>query len=276
MKRVGLGVVLVLVLVLVTAAGSARTAVAGQQGPPSHASVPLYLALGDSLAAGVGASDPNATAYVPLFYEYLRGNLGCAQGQAAVCPELRLQNLGRSGATTTTLLRDQLPLALEVLWARNGDDNPRNDVELITVDIGGNDAFALLRVCAGGVTAECAQAVQATFATINQNLSTALSQLRAAAGPDTEIVVMTYYNGLVGCDRAAAAPQADLILEGGPGLPTGLNDLIRAIAAQAGATVAETYGLLGSGDLVGGDDCLHPDDSGHQLLANAFAVASAA
>ena len=30
-----------------------------------------YLALGDSLAEGVGASDPETTAYVPLFHQFL-------------------------------------------------------------------------------------------------------------------------------------------------------------------------------------------------------------
>jgi lysophospholipase L1-like esterase len=39
--------------------------------------------------------------------------------------------------------------------------------------------------------------------------------------------------------------------------------------------VADTYGLLGSGDLVGGTDCLHPNDAGHQRIAEAFAAALA-
>lgn len=262
-------------LVLLLAAGLAGAA-AAQQDPPDHASVPLYLALGDSLAAGAGASDPDETAYVPLFHEHLRGNPRCDRGVAEVCPAMQLQNISRPGATTTTLRQSQLPLALDVLGARHGDDNPRNDVEVITIDIGGNDVFALVTVCDAGVTPECVQAIQATFATIAQNLSATLSQLRAAAGPETEFVVMTYYNALIACDRSAIVPQADLILEGGPVLPMGLNELIRTIAAQVGASVAETYGLLGPDDLVGGADCLHPDDSGHQIIADAFAAASAA
>ena len=263
-----------LLLVLLLAAGLAGAA-AAQQDPPAYAPVPLYLALGDSLAAGVGASDPDGTAYVPLFYEHLRGNPTCNRGAAEVCPAMQLQNLGRPGATTTTLRQSQLPLALDVLQARNGDDNPRNDVEVITIDIGGNDVFALVTVCDAGATPECVQAIQATFATIAQNLASALSQLRAAAGPETEIVVMTYYNALIACDRSAIVPQADLILEGGSGLPVGLNDLIRMTAAQVDASVAETYGLFGPEDLVGGSDCLHPDDSGHQIIADAFAAAEA-
>jgi hypothetical protein len=32
------------------------------------------------------------------------------------------------------------------------------------------------------------------------------------------------------------------------------------------------YALLGSEDLVGGTDCLHPNDAGHQKIAEAFAA----
>ena len=37
--------------------------------------------------------------------------------------------------------------------------------------------------------------------------------------------------------------------------------------------VAETYGRLGPGELVGGDDCLHPNDAGYQVITEAFAAA---
>ncbi len=272
LKRVLVGIWLVVAIVVSPVAG----AMTEPEVPPSDASVPLYLALGDSLAAGVGASDPEETGYVPVFHDYLRENAGCDRGMAGVCPELRLLNFGQGGATTTTLLRDQVPVALQVLWERNGNENPLNDVERITVDIGGNDAFALYGVCSSGVTAECAGAVQATFATVAQNLTTALVSLRAAAEAETQIIVMTYYNGLIGCERAGAAPMADVLLEGGAVLPAGLNDVIRASAARAGAGIAETYGLLGTDDLVGGTNCLHPDDSGYRIIADAFAAASAA
>jgi len=241
--------------------------------PPAGASTPLYLALGDSLAVGVGASNPSSTGYVPLLLDYLRGALSCDRGQSQLCPELQLLNLGQAGGTTTSLLQSQLPAALEALAARNGDDNPRNDVEVITVDIGGNDAAVLNEICAGGITPQCVQGVQTTFGTIAQNLTTALAQLRTAAGPDTRIIVMTYFNSLIACDLAALAPLVDVLLEGGSGLNGGLNDLIRGTASVVGASVAETYGLLGPGDLVGGSDCRHPVDSGYRIIADAFTAA---
>ena len=85
---------------------------------------------------------------------------------------------------------------------------------------------------------------------------------------------MTYDNPLGSCYLSDLAPLAGAVLEGGSGLPYGLNDLIRAVAnGVGGVTVVETYGLLDSGDWVGGQDCLHPDDSGHLKIAKAFRAA---
>jgi hypothetical protein len=63
------------------------------------------------------------------------------------------------------------------------------------------------------------------------------------------------------------------VLEGAPGFDGRLNDLIRAISAAYGVAVADTYGRLAARDLVGGDDCLHPNDSGHRIIADLFDAA---
>ncbi len=49
--------------------------------------------------------------------------------------------------------------------------------------------------------------------------------------------------------------------------------MTRAVSAQHGALVAETFGALGDGDFVGGSDCLHPTDAGYEKIAAAFDVA---
>jgi lysophospholipase L1-like esterase len=85
------------------------------------------------------------------------------------------------------------------------------------------------------------------------------------------LIAMTYYNPLPSCRLASLAPLADAVLEGGPGVTLGLNDLIRSIAAANGVLVAETYGQLGPDELVGGSDCLHPNDAGYQRITEAFA-----
>jgi len=51
-----------------------------------------------------------------------------------------------------------------------------------------------------------------------------------------------------------------------PGLAPGFNGLIETISAQYGAKVADTFGALGTGDFVGGSDCLHPDTDGHAKI----------
>jgi lysophospholipase L1-like esterase len=234
---------------------------------------PLYLALGDSLAAGVGASNPNLTAYVPQFYQLLRQQLACQPAGTPSCRSLTLRNLGVGGATSTTLIATQLPEAVAELQARNGDRNPYNDVRVVTIDIGGNDVFGVVSACSAGPTTECAALIQARLQTFAANFTQILSELRAAAGPDTVIIAMTYYNPLPSCRLASLAPLADAVLEGGPGVTAGLNDLIRSIAAAHGVLVAETYGQLGPDDLVGGNDCLHPNDAGYQIITEAFAAA---
>jgi hypothetical protein len=87
-------------------------------------------------------------------------------------------------------------------------------------------------------------------------------------------VAMTYYNPLPACHLAPLAPLGEAVLEGDPALAEqGLNDLIRSISAAHRVEVAETHGLLGPTDLVGGRDCLHPADAGHERIAGAFADA---
>jgi lysophospholipase L1-like esterase len=258
----------ILVLGLLTVSGPAS---AEPSQPPIGR--PLYLALGDSLAAGVGASDPAVTGYVPQFYQLLRQELACQPAGQPSCGSLALRNLGVGGATSTTLLATQLPEAVAELQARNGDPNPYNDVRVVTIDVGGNDVFGVVSSCAAGPTPECGALIQARLQTFAVNFTQILAQLRAAAGPDTVIIAMTYYNPLPSCRLASLAPLADAVLEGGLGVAVGLNDLIRSIAAAHGVLVAETYGQLGPGELVGGSDCLHPNDAGYQVITEAFVAA---
>ncbi len=232
-------------------------------------SQPEYLALGDSLGVGVGASDPATNGYVPVFRDFLESEDG-------LDTDLFLNNLSIGGATSTSLISQQLSAAVAELEDRNGDKKSKNDVEVVTVAIGGNDVFALLFVCAGGFTTPCITAVTSTFATFSTNFDLILDELRTAAGPDTTIIVMTYYNSLVnpGCPFNALAPLGDIVLEGGGPLPAGLNDLIRGIAVAHDAEVADLVpggvfpALLGPSHVQ--PDCLHANDDGYEIIADEF------
>lgn len=230
---------------------------------------PVHLGLGDSVAWGFGASDPFTMGYVPLVNRRA-SDLYCVV-EARGCAPVDLVNMAVPGATSTSLIANQLQPALELLTARNSDADAANDVVLVTVTIGGNDLFnPVIAACSGGVTPECTEVIANGFATYTANLGQILGSLRAAAGPNTEIAMMTYYNPLGACFLADLAPLADLVLEGGGPLPAGLNDIIRGVSAATGVTVVETYGELRRDDFVGGADCLHPDDSGYKKISRLF------
>ncbi len=196
---------------------------------------------------------------------------------------LRVTNLGvggpgapAGGETTGTMIAGgQLDAAVAELTTRNGNARPVDDVRVVTLDIGRNDMFAVVPVCSGGPTPDCATAIGSALATFSANFDVILGELRSAAGPNTTIVVMTYYNPLVnpGCPLNSLAYLGDVILEGDAllGLPVGLNDQIRAIAASHDAKVAETFDALGATDVQ--PDCRHANDDGYGVIADEFIVA---
>lgn len=220
-----------------------------------------YLALGDSVAAGAGAAEGRG--YVPLLADLLSDDLGCDDGPAPGCP-LRVENLAQGGATTASLRRSQLPRALELLQDE--------DVRLVTVTIGGNDLFEpVVRACAQAPeSTTCADVVAATLRQAEDGVDEVLRQLAGAAGADTTLALMTYYDPLPACRLAPLQPLAQLVLEGDQTRP-GLNDVLRERAAEHGVTVVDAGPALSAPeDFVGGDDCLHPSSQGHARIAAAF------
>lgn len=282
----------------------AALAVAGSTGtaataaPPATApGLPLYLALGDSITNGENSAAPSdideywtavagwrANGCVTPLTAYLKGAMDClpaASDQAADgCRQLKLTNLARSavpadgsqpskpGVTSTLLIDEQLGAAEATLTARNQDDNPRNDVEVVTISVGGNEIFDAFMSGDGQILA-------AAFGTFVGNYNQILGRLRAAAGPDTEILTMTYFNPLPYCgmfpDPAIGHYYGNLVLEQ---LPTpvgnGLNGAIRTLSAAHDAVPAEVFGQLGDGDFA---NCKHPNEAGYAKIAAAFETA---
>jgi lysophospholipase L1-like esterase len=245
---------------------------------PASAANPVQLALGDSWAFGFGATVPSQGGYVPRLYTALKGGFDCSPSpnpKDKGCKKLELINIAVGGATTPTLIANQLPTAEALLRARNGNNNPRDNVEVVTVSIGGNDVTGpIIAACiqAPG-SPSCLATIQSEFAAYRSDLTVALSRLRAAAGPDARIVIGTYDNPIPTCflgQVPGAGALAAVVLEGGPGVPQGLHDIIRDVAAQYGVEVAEVYGDLAPQDWLGGQDCLHPKDSGYAKVAAAF------
>jgi lysophospholipase L1-like esterase len=247
---------------------------------PALAANPVQLALGDSWAFGFGASVPSEGGYVPRLHTALKAGFDCSPspnpkpGQG--CEKLELVTLAAGGATTPTLIQNQLPGATALLHARNADHNPRNNVEVVTVHIGGNDVVGpIIAACiAAPGSPSCVQVVQSELAAYRADLDDALSALRAAAGSDARIVIGTYDNPIATCflgQVPGAVLLGAIVLEGTPpAIPAGLHDIMREVAADHGVEVAEVYGDLAPEDWVGDGDCLHPVDSGYAKVAAAF------
>lgn len=243
--------------------------------PANRSSPALYLALGDSVAAGVGA--PAGQGYVDLLGARLSEALDCNTGNAVACR--RTENISVSGATTQTLIDAQLPAAVKRLTQRNQNASTADDIRLVTVTIGGNDVVGPVVAACGGdpQSWQCATAVQTVLGGLAQRYAAILHELRQAAGPDTTIAVMTYYNAFVGsCYMLEVFPALHVLA---PALLDGseytLNGVIRATADQVDALVVDTAADITADELVGGSDCLHPNSAGHAAIADAFYTAVA-
>ncbi len=155
----------------------------------AHATVQptYYLALGDSLAIGL---QPSATGDVPTKQGYADDLYAVYRTRI---PGLGLAKLGCSGETTTSMIQggvcsyaqgSQLAAALNFLQTHK--------VAFVTLDIGAND----IDKCIGlsGINTRC---FENGLTNIGNNLPRILAELRNAAGPNTLIVGMNYYDGFL-------------------------------------------------------------------------------
>ncbi len=204
-----------------------------------------YVSLGDSLAVGVGASDPVERGYAPLY----RDALERASGR-----DVRLLQLGISGETSASFIGDypgdsQLSRAEKALR--------RNPGAAVTLSLGGND---LMRT---GDYTDAAR--DAAIAAYGQNLDSILETLNAASDPAPRITVLAYYNPAPGSftDRWVGR----------------LNAEIRAVAEENGVRVAAGDRAFRGHEAEYARHerypwDIHPTDAGYEALADAFVEAS--
>ena len=229
---------------------------------------PLYLALGNSLAAGVGASKPVQTGYVNLVFEHLQDTAPYAD------TGITILNLGVPGETSTSLLATgaQLEKALQEIDSRRSDQIQGNEVQVITIDIGGNDLIGLTQ---GGTPCRtdpsgpvCQQVVASTLTDFNTNFARILTDLRRSAGPDALILALTLYNPYSGTGGDLDA-SGDLVVQQ-------LNTTVQSVASRADvdARVADIFpalqGKAPSLTHIGETPPdIHPNDDGYRLMADA-------
>jgi len=210
----------------------------------------VYLALGDSIAAGHGASDAATTSYVALLAKAL---------QEQVDSSLQLKSLSVDGKTTQDLIDGQLAEALTEL--RTGD------VRLVTVTIGGNDLYqyAAYPDCLPDPSV-AACPLKAGLSGVEERLERILGDLRAAA-PDVPIAIEDYPNLFSGSGHE---------FEQGAMVAFGLLDeVIDRVAARHDVLVADPRPSFEGKSLelthiADPSPDFHPNDAGHRLIADAF------
>lgn len=218
---------------------------------PGFAGASVYVALGDSIAAGY-ANEPGDS-YVDQLGEIYTTELGVDE----------VVNFAVSGATSDTLLSDQ-----KLIQAVSKIDEP-SDTAAVTIDIGGNDANYY---CGGKFHVsggECK--FQDNFREILTGLKTALEN-----DPGEErFIAMAYYNP---ANETEIEASADAVILGrnlktglcDAGLDLGLNDVIYQEAGKLGVQVADPYDEFKEHGRAWMADNLHPNATGHLGLVDAF------
>jgi lysophospholipase L1-like esterase len=233
---------------LIAPAGSAGISSAQQGG--------LYVALGDSIAAGLGASSLFKS-YVQLYYGYL---------QSSGSGVTELLNPSRPGATSTDLRNQQLGSAAAVI-------NQSSDTKAVTIDIGLND---LLR----DPKCPTANAPTCAFAANLRAILAALNEVLATDAGDETVQVMENYNPDIGTPNESARREqligSDAKIDcSGIGGALGLNDLIHCISIEQGAKPIDVLPIFdAAGEAFLDLDHLHPNDAGHLAIAKAFGGAA--
>lgn len=238
--------------------------VVSPQNSPGHAAAaetPAYIALGDSIAFGVGAPQPRTGGYVALVHGALQTS------ERYRDRGLQLVNLAVPGATAEDLLipGGQVDSAVAEIRAREEEDAAGNDdVEIISVNIGGNDLLQLATPgspCFESVGSDaCVDEFGGVLSSVQENLSEALSRLREAA-PDAGIYLLDLYNPYSGTGDARET-IADLAVQN-------LNGIIGANAANEDLKVrlASVFQLFrGRGLQWISADGIHPNEDGHRVL----------
>ncbi len=186
-----------------------------------------YVSLGTSLSVGVqpngsGIPLPTDDGYADQLFDSIRPAFNTAETQLR---ELKLIRLGCPGETLDDFVNggsclylagSQLAAAVDFLTDNVGK------IHLVTIDIGGNDFRNGYGDCLD--TADPIGCADTLSMQIAADLTPVLAALRVAAGPDTTIIGMNYYN-----------PYLSSWLEGDAGM---------ALAAQSMAAVGNVTGYL--------------------------------
>lgn len=236
-----------------------HTAVASSTvGPKAY-----YLALGDSLAFGFQISLQFFRGYADDFYADLKTkgttnyvNMGCG-GETSVtfvnggCPFAIIRKVQYHGP--------QLAAALAFIRQHPGQVSP------VTFDIGANDVLPLIN------TGNCTVSsnITSTLATVDANIVSSLTQLKAALNGTGDLFMMNYYDPYQNiCPNLV--PDAQI-----------LNSHIAADAARFNVPVADVFSAFGGAATPNPNICaytwmcsqfqdIHATTLGYAVIAHTF------
>lgn len=188
-------------LVAVAATAVAATGCAGGDGEDASAGTQerYYLSLGDSLTVGVQPAEGGAAETPDGYTDILYRTLYDADST------LRHERSGCGGEDTTTFLEGGIPRCDEQYGGRSQLEaaeeflsDHAGQVDLVTLTIGGNNftrcVVGIENVEGGGRPVVDTECIEDGLERIETEVPVIASRLRAAAGPDTQIIAMTYYN----------------------------------------------------------------------------------
>lgn len=207
----------------------------------------VYLALGDSIAAGLVTSLPRMRGY-PWLVRDLIERLNQGNGQPAA---VTLVDLAVPGETAESFLNgDQLRRARDEIAAAKARGA---ELRAVTITLGGNDLLNL----AGASQAQR----QAGLDRFKQSYPAVLSAVKAALGGATPTIVVTTYYDLSEGDPSQQGSDAWWVAQ--------FNQVIRQSAAAAGAKVADLESAFRGRirDWTWYPTDVHPNNAGHAEIA---------
>jgi lysophospholipase L1-like esterase len=216
---------------------------------------PVYIALGDSLAAAVGV-EGYAAGYVSQVHRELSLRDGSVYG---------LRNFGITGETSGSMLMGgQLDAAL--------DYGNSVEVAYVTIDIGANDLLGHLGSsdCSEDATSSaCTNRIDASLRSYAENINDVLGTLTDAF-PDATIVFLQAYNpfSLGFEDQVAFEQQSNEALES-------LNAIAADAAAVHGIIVADGFAPMrgtttATTRMTDTPPDIHPNETGYDILTEAI------
>ena len=223
------------------------TPIASQQTTTAQ-SEQIYLALGDSIPAGLLASLPTERGYPALLRNLMETHRLSSDSPGNV----ELINLAEPGETIESFIEDgQLESALSEI-----EDAPDGAMQTITLTIGGNNILSLWE----STPAEREAALE-DFETGFANVVDELDE--ATGGMDVDVVVTTYYDLTEG-DPSVEGSNAWWLMQ--------FNDVIRETAEEAKFSVVDLSGEFTDRitELTWFPADIHPNNAGHQMIARAI------